>query len=88
VTTEHPIGAGSLGPDIRLVLGGGHALGAYLAGAYEQMHASGLRPGRIVGSSTGAVIGAILAGNPPEWLWSSSANTGTRPPKLVLGRRR
>ena len=66
MTTGRPIGAGSPGPDITLVLGGGHALGAYLAGAYKQMHASGLRPGRIVGSSTGAVMGAILTGNPPE----------------------
>jgi NTE family protein len=48
------------------VLGGGNALGAYLAGAYERLHEAGVRPDRIVGASIGAVTGAILAGNPPE----------------------
>ena len=51
---------------IALVLGGGNALGAYLAGAYERLHEEGIRPDRIVGASIGAVTGAILAGNPPE----------------------
>src|SRR5215204_3416012 len=49
-----------------LVLGGGNALGAYLAGAYERLHERGVRPNWIVGASTGAITGAILAGNPPE----------------------
>jgi NTE family protein len=48
------------------VLGGGNALGAYLAGAYERLHEAGVRPDRIVGASIGAVTGAILVGNPPE----------------------
>jgi NTE family protein len=47
------------------VLGGGNALGAYLAGACETLHEAGVRPDRIVGASIGAVTGAILAGNPP-----------------------
>ncbi len=51
---------------VALVLGGGNALGAYLAGAYETLHERGVRPERIVGASIGAVTGAILAGNPPE----------------------
>jgi NTE family protein len=51
---------------VALVLGGGNALGAYLAGAYERLHEQGVRPDRIVGASIGAVAGAILAGNPPE----------------------
>ena len=51
---------------VALVLGGGNALGAYLAGAYELLHERGVRPDRIVGASIGAVTGAILAGNPPE----------------------
>jgi NTE family protein len=51
---------------VALVLGGGNALGAYLAGAYERLHEQGVRPDRIVGASIGAVTGAILAGNPPE----------------------
>ena len=49
-----------------LVLGGGNALGAYLAGAYELLHQRSLRPDWIVGASIGAVTGAILAGNVPE----------------------
>src|SRR5919202_6989233 len=49
-----------------LVLGGGNALGAYHAGAYEHLHQSGVRPDWIVGASIGAVTGAILAGNAPE----------------------
>jgi NTE family protein len=51
---------------VALVLGGGNALGAYLAGAYERLHEEGVRPDRIVGASIGAVTGAILAGNAPE----------------------
>jgi NTE family protein len=53
-------------PRIALVLGGGNALGAYLAGAYEHLHKAGVRPDWIVGASIGAVTGAILAGNAPE----------------------
>ncbi len=51
---------------VALVLGGGNALGAYLAGAYECLHLRVFRPDWIVGGSVGAVTGAILAGNPPE----------------------
>lgn len=52
--------------DIALVLGGGNALGAYLAGAYEELHDQRVRPGWIIGASVGAITGAILAGNAPE----------------------
>src|SRR3954465_923875 len=51
---------------IALVLSGGNALGAYHAGAYEQLHHNGIRPDWIVGASIGAVTGAILAENAPE----------------------
>ena len=51
---------------IALVLGGGNALGAYLAGACEHLHEQGVLPDRIVGASIGAVTGAILAGSPHE----------------------
>jgi predicted acylesterase/phospholipase RssA len=53
-------------PRIALVLSGGNALGAYLAGAYEHLHNQDVRPDWIVGTSIGAVTGAILAGNAPE----------------------
>jgi NTE family protein len=49
-----------------LVLGGGNALGSYLAGAYEHLQQNGLEPGWIVGSSIGGITGAIIAGNVPE----------------------
>lgn len=48
-----------------LVLSGGNALGAYHAGAYEALAARGHQPKRIVGSSIGAITGAIIAGNRP-----------------------
>lgn len=59
------------GPEIRdlkivLVLGGGNALGAYHAGLYEALHDAGIEPEWIVGTSIGAVTGAIIAGNSPE----------------------
>jgi NTE family protein len=52
--------------DTALVLGGGNALGAYLAGAYERLHEQAVRPDWIIGASIGAVTGAILAGHAPE----------------------
>lgn len=53
-------------PRLALVLGGGNALGAYHAGAYEVLDSRGLQPSWIVGASVGAVTGAIIAGNAPE----------------------
>lgn len=49
-----------------LVLGGGNALGAYCAGAYQALHEAGEEPGWIAGSSIGAITAALIAGNPPE----------------------
>jgi NTE family protein len=49
-----------------LVLGGGNALGSYLAGACEQLQQREIEPQWIVGGSIGAVTGAIIAGNAPE----------------------
>jgi NTE family protein len=51
---------------IALVLGGGNALGSYLAGAYEHLHQNDVRPDWVIGASIGAVTGAILAGNASE----------------------
>ena len=47
------------------MLGGGNALGAYHLGACEAL-LDIFRPDRIVGTSIGAVTGAIIAGNTPE----------------------
>jgi len=48
---------------LALVLGGGNALGAYQAGAYEALHARGLEPDWVIGASSGAVNAALIAGN-------------------------
>jgi NTE family protein len=55
-----------LAPIRALVLGGGNALGAYLAGAYDALHAAGETPDWIAGSSIGAITAALIAGNPAE----------------------
>ena len=49
-----------------LILGGGNALGSYLAGAYEALQGAGEEPDWVAGTSIGAVTAAIIAGNPPE----------------------
>jgi NTE family protein len=48
-----------------LVLQGGGALGAYQAGVYEAMHEAGIEPDWVIGTSIGAVNGAIITGNLP-----------------------
>jgi NTE family protein len=49
-----------------LVLQGGGALGAYQAGAYEALFASGRRNAWVAGVSIGAINAALIAGNRPE----------------------
>ena len=49
-----------------LLLQGGGALGAYQAGAYEELAANGIAIDWIAGISIGAINAAIIAGNPPE----------------------
>jgi len=49
-----------------LVMQGGGALGAFQAGVYEAMHSAGIEPDWVVGTSIGAINGAIIAGNKPE----------------------
>lgn len=46
-----------------LVLQGGGALGAYQAGVYEAFHEAGIEPDWVIGTSIGAINGAIIAGN-------------------------
>lgn len=54
--------------DVRvvLVLAGGNALGAYQAGVYQALEEMGIEPDWIVGTSAGAINGAIIASNAPE----------------------
>ena len=54
------------GFDTALVLGGGNALGAYHLGACETLLDAGIAPSWYLGTSIGAVVAAILVGNPPE----------------------
>lgn len=49
-----------------LVFQGGGALGAYQAGVFEALAESGRQPDWVVGTSIGAINGALIAGNPPE----------------------
>jgi NTE family protein len=50
---------------VALVLGGGNALGAYHAGLYEALVEAAIEPDWVLGTSIGAVTGAIIAGNTP-----------------------
>ena len=49
-----------------LVLQGGGALGAYQAGVYEALAATGQTPSWVAGISIGAINAALIVGNPPE----------------------
>lgn len=51
---------------IVLVLQGGGALGAYQAGVYQALMEGGIEPQWVVGTSIGAINGALIAGNAPE----------------------
>jgi NTE family protein len=48
-----------------LVLQGGGALGAYQVGVYEALNESGIEPDWVIGTSIGAINGAVIAGNRP-----------------------
>ena len=49
-----------------LVLQGGGALGAYQLGVYQSMCEADIAPDWVVGTSIGAINGALIAGNRPE----------------------
>jgi NTE family protein len=49
---------------IVLVLQGGGALGAYQVGVYQALHEAGIEPDWVIGTSIGAINGALIAGNP------------------------
>lgn len=58
-------GPATLPGQVVLVMQGGGALGAFQAGVYEAMHEAGIEPDWVVGTSIGAINGAIIAGNAP-----------------------
>src|SRR5262249_42132494 len=49
-----------------LVLQGDGALGAYQGGVYQALHAAGIEPDWLIGTSIGAVNASIIAGNKIE----------------------
>jgi NTE family protein len=49
-----------------LVLQGGGALGAYQAGVYQALMERGIEPDWVIGTSIGAINGALIAGNAPN----------------------
>ena len=51
---------------IVLAMQGGGAPGAYQAGAYQALHEAGIEPEWVIGTSIGAINGAIIAGNKPS----------------------
>src|SRR5438067_4136078 len=54
---------GEVPGQIVLVLQGGGALGAYQVGVYQALHEAGAEPDWVIGTSIGAINGAIIAGN-------------------------
>lgn len=64
-TTPKKIAVKPLGQTV-LVLQGGGALGAYQLGVYQAMHEAGIEPDWVVGTSIGAINGALIAGNHPS----------------------
>src|SRR5271167_4424030 len=46
-----------------VVFQGGGALGAYQGGVYQALHEAGIEPNWVIGTSIGAINGAIIAGN-------------------------
>jgi NTE family protein len=57
---------GRLPGQVVLVMQGGGAPGCYQAGAYQALHEAGIEPDWVVGTSIGAINGAIIAGNEPQ----------------------
>ncbi len=56
----------SMPGQVVLVMQGGGALGAFQAGVYQALHEAGIEPDWVVGTSIGAINGALIAGNPPS----------------------
>jgi NTE family protein len=58
--------ASALPGQVVLVMQGGGALGAYQVGVYQALHEAGIEPDWVIGTSIGAINGALIAGNAPE----------------------
>lgn len=64
--TGRKAGQAKLPGQVVLTMQGGGALGAFQAGVYEALHEAGIEPDWVVGTSIGAINGAIIAGNEPQ----------------------
>jgi NTE family protein len=60
-----PIDGAKMPGRVVLVMQGGGAPGCYQAGAYQALHEAGIEPDWVIGTSIGAINGAIIAGNEP-----------------------
>src|SRR6202045_4694139 len=58
-----PAGPMPLPGQVVLVMQGGGAPGAYHGGVYHALHEAGIEPNWVIGTSIGAINGAIIAGN-------------------------
>jgi NTE family protein len=58
-----PVARAGLPGRVVLVMQGGGAPGSYEAGAYQALHEAGIEPDWVIGTSIGAINGAIIAGN-------------------------
>jgi len=65
-TAQVPGTRARLPGQVVLVLQGGGAIGAYQAGVYQALHEAGIEPDWVIGTSIGAINGAIIAGNRAE----------------------
>ncbi len=67
IVKHHPAGTTPGKPklpgQVVLVFQGGGALGAYQGGVYQALHEAGIEPDWVVGTSIGALNGAIIASN-------------------------
>ena len=61
-SSSRQIDGPSMPSRIVLVMQGGGAPGCYQAGAYQALHDSGMEPDWVIGTSIGAINGAIIAG--------------------------
>jgi NTE family protein len=64
--TNEPKKERAIKEQVVLVLQGGGALGAYQAGVYQGLMEGGIEPDWVIGTSIGAINGALIAGNAPD----------------------
>src|SRR3974390_1453744 len=62
---DRPQTTSSLPGQVMLVFQGGGGVGAYQGCVYQALHEAGIEPNWVIGTSIGAVNGAIIAGNEP-----------------------